>query len=375
MSLTGQSLPTVLAILAIALFAALVVGWPRLRGLWSQRASRGATAVLLNVVVLLFAAVQLNDQYAFYVSWSDLMGVNAPEASAHHGATAAQAANGKVMGEGLTKVKGQSIIKTLTASGRLQSFEVTGQSTGIRGKVLVYLPQGYDPNSTKVYPVIEALHGYPGTPESLINYIGFEKAVDHAVAAHKMAAPIVVIPQINTPSSLDTECVNAPGGLQTETWISTDVPTWTAQHFRVSTARTSWATFGYSFGGFCSAILGIHHPDVFGASIVMQGYFRPDFDVSYEPFRPGSASYRYYDLVHQAIANPPALSLWILSSKQDALSYPSTAALVKDAKVPLSVTAVILKSGGHRASLWIPKIPQSLAWLGGTLPGFKPAAG
>ena len=39
---------------------------------------------------------------------------------------------------------------------------------------------------------------------------------------------IVVVPRVDTPSSLDTECLDAaPGGPQTDTWLSHDLPAWT----------------------------------------------------------------------------------------------------------------------------------------------------
>ncbi|NHN56804.1 esterase family protein [Calidifontibacter sp. DB0510] len=375
MSLTGTALPVVLFLAAVILFAALVFGLPRLPREWQRVVQRAVAAVLLNVTVVTLAATLLNDQYAFYVSWSDLLGVRSAVTTAKGGGTAQQAASASVQGVGLRKDHTPATLPPLPFPGsRLQTYTVTGPRSGISTKVMVYLPEGYDPKQRRTYPVILALHGFPGHPQSLFAGVHFDRQVDAAVAMHKLAAPIVVVPEINSPADVDTECVNAPGGLQTETWLAADIPQWVVSHFRVQTARTSWATFGYSFGGWCSAMLGIKHPDIFGGSIVMQGYFRPDFDVSYEPFKPGSAAWNGYDLVKLARQRPPALALWVLASKQDGLSYPSTAALVKYARRPLSITAVLLKTGGHRGSVWVPRTPEALDWLGRSLPGFQSTA-
>ena len=373
MSLTGRALPTLLALAAIGLFVVLVTGWPYPHRPWHGAAARAVTAVVLNLCVLGLAGSLLNDQYAFYVGWGDLFGAQSPTVGARGGASAAQAAAGHVTGRGLAGVATPAVLPPLPQPGRrLQRYVVQGARSGFRNEVLVYLPAGYDPRAQRTYPVLLALHGFPGHPEVFEHLDDFLGTVDRAVATRTMAAPIVVVPEINSPAGLDTECVDAPGGPHAETWLAHDVPDWVVQHFRATRRRTSWATWGFSFGGWCSAMLGIRHPDVFGASVVVQGYFRPDFDAGYEPFRPGSPLYRSYDLVDIALHHPPALSLWILASKQDSLSYPSTNALVKDARAPLSVTAELLKEGGHRASVWLPQIPVTFRWLGRTLPGFAP---
>lgn len=373
MSLTGSTLPFLLALLAIIAFIALVIGFPRLTKRWAQMTSRGVLAALLCFLVPAWAGAELNDQYAFYVSWSDLIGEPTVTVDAHNGATAAEAAAAKVRGQGFSGMAAPATYPALPSKGsRLQIYTVTGEISGFHNQVVVYLPQDYDPNSASKYPVIMALHGFPGGP-TMFKYIqGFFSSIDQAVAEHKMAAPIVVMPQINSPTDLDTECVNSPNGPQAETWLSHDVPAWVVHHFPVQTKRTGWASWGFSYGGWCSALMGVRHPDVFGAGVVVQGYFRPDFSSTFEPFKPDSALGKSYDLVAIARKDPPPVSLWILASKQDTLSYPSTAALVEHARKPLSVTAEILKDGGHRVAVWAPKIPDTMKWLGATLPGFKP---
>lgn len=372
MSLTGSTLPVTLALVALLLFAALVTGIPQVRNRWAAGAVRALLAVLLNAGVVTLAFVLLNDQYAFYVTWSDLAGYQAPAVTVSHGGSARQADTARVAGVGLARWRTPEQLPALPDPGhRMQRYLVQGPASHFHSAVWVYLPQGYNPRSRRTYPVIVALHGFPGSPWT-INRIGVPAALDRAVAAHRIVPSIMVIPQIDDPVNLDTECVDAAGGPQAETWLAQDVPQWVVSHFRVQTKRTSWATWGYSYGGWCSALLGIRHSDIFGASIVLQGYFRPDFATDYEPFKPGSAAYEKYDLVTIARQHPPALNLWILASKQDSLSYPSTNALVKDARKPLSITAVLLNQGGHTIDVWGPRLGASFDWLGRVLPGFDP---
>lgn len=373
MSLTGPAFPALLAVLAVTLFVLLVLGRPRFGRSVLDAVCRGVVAVVMNVIVVLLAGTLLNDQYAFYVSWDDLMGVTGPTVQATGGGTAADVFAAKVQGVGLADMMVPAQLPDLpNPHGRLQKYAVA--MPGALGKVsiYVYLPQGYNPNSSRTYPVVEALHGYPNRAEVFTHIDGFFSGFDRAVAEHRMAPSIIVMPDIDPPSNIDTECVNVPGGLQGETWLARNVPSWTVEHFRVQTKRTAWAAYGFSYGGWCAAMLGVRDTDVFGAAVILQGYFRPDFVAEYAPFKVGSALYSSYDLVDIARHHPPAVALWILASKQDSLSYPSTDALVKDARKPLSVTADLLKVGGHREAVWTPKIPATLTWLGRTLPGFKP---
>jgi S-formylglutathione hydrolase FrmB len=375
MELTSGGLLVVLGIVAAVAFVLLVLGFPRTRRRWLGALSRGSEALVLSLTVLLFAGAVLNDQYLFYVSWSDLFGANASVTATHAGGTARQAVEAKAKGPGLGPVRVPQVLPPLPSPGqRIQRYTVTGARSHITAEVLVYLPPGYDPKAAKKYPVIMALHGLPGHPEGYFTGLHIDQTLDALVATHQLAPSVVVIPQINSPSSLDTECVDAPTavGPKDETWLAHDVPAWTVSHFAVQTARTSWATMGFSFGGWCSAMLGIRHPDVFAGSIVLEGYFRPDFSRSYDPITAGSAAARGYDLVRIVRNDPPPVAMWVMASRSDSLSYPTTAEVLRYARPPMSVTSVLLKTGGHRVAIFLPFIRSSLIWLGQALPGFRP---
>ena len=370
MELTGTALIVVLAIAALACFAVVVIGVPR-RGRPAVRmAVRAIEVVVLNVVVLSLFGAALNDQYLFYSSWSDLLGSGSAKVESHQGGTQGDVITAQVRGQGLSHVVEPATLPPLpNPHARLQTYQVTDPRTGNTGSVLVYLPVGYDPAAPRRYPVLEGLHGFPGGPAGFAK-LSFFSSVDELTAAHRLAPSIVVVPMIDTPPSLDTECVNgAPGEPQTDTWLSTDIPAWTARHFRVQTARTSWATVGYSYGAWCAASLTMRHPDVFGAAVVLLGYFRPDFSPAYDPLSPASRG--NYDLIHLARTNPPPVAVWVLTSREDPLSYATSSRFLSVARAPLDVTGVVLAHGGHRVAIFAPYIPAALQWLGQTLPGFR----
>ena len=253
------------------------------------------------------------------------------------------------------------------------TYTVTGPLSGITGTVLVQLPPGYTEVAAAAvrYPVLETFQGYPGSPAQWINTMQLGSIMADTVAANRMRPALIVSPQLEIPTGVDTECVNGrPGNPQVETWLAQDVPNWVARTFRVQTARSSWATIGLSAGGWCAAMVAMLHPAQYSAAVVMSGYFSAEFGPLYDPYPAGSPLAARYDLVSLARHGPPPVALWVETSHADPISYGSSAALLKAAKPPLAVTATVLEHAGHRMSLWQGLLPTSLDWLGKNIPGF-----
>lgn len=371
MQLTDPSLMVLLALLALVTFALLVAGWPRWRSRALQALTRAVQGICLSLLAVTLCAVVLNNQYLFYSSWSDVVATNSAAIQQHAGGKAAAVVTARVRGPGLQMLRTPATLPPLPQPGsRMQNYaDVVGRRSKSHGQVLVYLPVGYDPHSAHTYPVIIGLHGFPSAPRSFAR-LNFLSTIDTLTGRHTMAPTIVVIPRIDTPRTLDTECANGGRGQpQTDTWLSGDIPAWAAAHFHVQTKRTSWAAIGYSYGAWCAAVVTMRHPDVFGAAIIMTGYFRPRFSRGYDPLT--RATRGNYDLVTIAKRKPPPVALWVLASREDHGSYPTTAALLRAARPPLAVTSTVLDHGGHRNSLFTPYVPEAVKWLTTTLPGFR----
>ena len=378
MGLTSGFFGWLTVLLTVAAFAGVVVAWPAVAGRRPLRVA-GRVGMLLgvNLLVVLAAAIQLNDQFLFFADWTDLggaLGGTSTSSTLHGGGTAAQAATASVAGPAATAPA--RTLEPLPAGSRVQegvvSYQVTGPLSGVTTSVLVTLPPGYDPTDTRTtYPVLETFPGYPGSVSQWVKTMRLQSALAEQVAAHRMGPVIVVSPQLEVPAGTDTECVDGgQGGPQLETFVTRDVPDWLAAHFRVRTERGSWATIGLSAGGWCAAMAALLHPAQYGGAIVLGGYFRPQFGPGYEPFPPHSDAARRYDLVAAVRRSPPPLALWVETSHADPLSYSSSTALLKAAKRPLSVSATVLQNSGHRIGVWQGLLPTALAWLGTDVPGF-----
>ncbi len=382
MSLTGPLFLGGVLALTGAAFLALVLLWPRLtsRTPW-HIAGRVGALVVVNVLVLLTAATQLNAAYLFFTGWGDLRGAmtgHVVQTALDRGGAASQAPNLAVRGP-VAKLPARvpALGRSVGPTGLL-SYTVHGSLSGLTGTVLVRLPGDYTSarGSTQRFPVLEAFHGYPSEPANWVRVFGIGTAVDKQVQANRMRPTLVVMPQIEIPRGVDTEGVNGgPGQPQLETWLTRDVPDWVARHFRVDPHRNAWATIGYSAGGFDAAMAVVLHPAQYGAAIVLGGYFRPEFGPFYQPFAPTSPAGRRYDLPRVVAHQAPPVSLWMETSHADPVSYGSSATFLRATRPPTAVHAVVLRNAGHRDSVWIALLPQALRWLGTNVQGFHPRAG
>lgn len=371
MGLTDTAFFVVLLAATILVFVATVAFVPRLVGAWWAVLARAVLILLVAVLVLVTTAVRFNAMNGWYTSWSDLGGADSTSHTVVTGAGAGQAA---ADGAVAPSTPPPANLPALPEPGkRLQTYTVTGKASGVTAKVLVLLPADYEqPQAASTsYPVIQAMHGYPGTPSGWTGAMSLGDQLDTAVSGRKVADSIVVVPELNSPVSADGECVDAPGGPKLETWLTTDVPEFARTHLRVRTDRASWAAMGYSAGGWCSAMAGVLHPDRYSASIVMGGYFAPSFSGS-SPLRAGSAQAKRYDLTAAIQAKAPALAMWIQAGTQSEF-WPQTQAFLAAVRAPMSATTVIQPTSGHRFDVWKAEVPDALAWLGSNVPGFKPA--
>ena len=121
-------------------------------------------------------------------------------------------------------------------------------------------------------PVVYMLHGWPGSPSGLIT--GVENAL--TVTFANGAAPfIAVFPDGNALTHFDSEWADSyDGRAKIETWLTTTViQTVEAGNLR---NRNNRAILGFSMGGYGAAIIGLHHPTLFGQVVTLAGYFAID---------------------------------------------------------------------------------------------------
>ncbi len=141
----------------------------------------------------------------------------------------------------------------------------------------VYLPEGYDEPPERRYPVIYWLHGYTGTSLSGLNYNPWSpslpEAMDAAIASTGRSAILVLVDGFTRFGG--SQYVNSSFNGRYEDYVVSDVVGYVDARFRTIPRAEARGVAGKSSGGYGSLVLGMRHPDVFGAvgSVSGDAYF------------------------------------------------------------------------------------------------------
>ncbi|MEV4349914.1 alpha/beta hydrolase-fold protein [Actinoplanes sp. NPDC049596] len=250
-----------------------------------------------------------------------------------------------------------------TGASQLFAVTVPGHLTV---PMYVYLPAGYH-NSTIRYPVIEAFHGVPGTPQYWVHKLNVKSTLDTEIAAGRMAPTVVLFPQQSPSPTLDTECTDLRGGPQAETFLTVDVPAYARAHYRIRTDRAGWGLAGYSAGAFCAINLTLRHPGQFAAGASLSGYASAGITIG--DGSEHNTNNPFWRLKHLP---QPAAALWLGWAADDKQCSRDSRLLAAAAHKPLAVTTAVLARGGHSTAVWRQMEAPAFDWLSAHLAGPQP---
>ena len=324
-----------------AVLAAVVLGltWTLTRG-WPRRLIRAGCVVACLVTAAASGLIWVNRQIDFYPTWSSLLGSNAQAAAA--------------------PVTIAALPRTATSAGggRVETFTVAGRASRLTMPMYAYLPPGYGTHPAMRYPVIEALHGYPGTPLLWLTKLTVAAILDREIATGRMAPTVVLFPYQTPDPLLDTECTNLVGGPQTETFLTGDVPAFAAAHLHIRTDPSSWGLIGYSAGAYCASDLLLRHPTRYAAAASLSGYADPGIRVGN-----GTEHTTYNDTWRLQHLPVPAVALYLACAKSDPTALRGTRAVARAARYPLSLTTAYVNGGGHNTQTWRAMEAPAFDWL------------
>ncbi|MGW8764820.1 alpha/beta hydrolase [Streptomyces sp. NPDC055815] len=363
MGLTSDKVLVSAVVLAVVLFLATVLLWPRLarRG-W--RPVAGRVGLLLVTQVALFAAVGLaaNRSFLFYGSWADLFGQEQ-----EMGVVVDHAAGSKdvrVVGTQAVDVPGGG---RPSVGGQIQKVVVEGERSGIASQAYVYLPPEYfqAQYAKRTFPAAVVLTGYPGTAENLIKGLKYPRTAYLQAKEGRMQPMILVMLRPTVAPPRDTECVDIPGGPRAETFFAEDLPKAVSETYRVGTKARNWGFMGNSTGGYCALKIALHHPDRFAAGAGLSAYYKAAEDVTTGDLFHGDAALRrrgdlLWSLDHGKVGNT---SFLVTTSKKGEGNLKATREFIRKVKSPAQVSSIVLDSGGHNFNTWNREIPPGLVWL------------
>jgi S-formylglutathione hydrolase FrmB len=146
-------------------------------------------------------------------------------------------------------------------------------------RLAVYTPPGYDPNGSRRYPVLYALHGYTGDVAALLSTRPWESSVvqwaDRLIAEGRMPPAIVAVVDGFTRLG-GSQYVDSVHNGAYATYVVRDVVGHVDVSYRTIAAEGGRAVFGKSSGGFGALHLVLAYPGTFAAFASHSGdaYFR-----------------------------------------------------------------------------------------------------
>ena len=371
MGLTSNAVLLLAVLFALLLFVGTVWLWPRLarRG-W--RAVGGRVGLLLATQLALFLSVGLsaNQAFGFYASWADLFGRETePGVVVDH--TANGAPGGPLQVVDTRRVDGAGGRPDF--GGQIQKVAIRGRTTHITSPAYVYLPPEYfEPRyRTRTFPAAVVLTGYPGTAEALVDKLHYPRTARQLAKDGRMQPMILVMLRPTVAPPRDTECVDIPGGPQTESFFAKDLPDAVAAHYRVGRKPGSWGIIGDSTGGYCALKLAMHHPEVYAAGAGLSAYYKAPTDPTTGDLFHGNQTLRNEADLHWFLKNrsAPDTSLLVTSSMSGESNYKATLKFIDLVKATnrTRISSIILESGGHNFNTWRREIPPTLQWISGRL--------
>nr|WP_306238086.1 alpha/beta hydrolase-fold protein [Ornithinimicrobium sp. HY1745] len=236
-----------------------------------------------------------------------------------------------------------------------------------RSDLYVWLPPGYDRNSSRRYPVIY-LHDGANLFDRKTAFIGVTWSADRALMSlHEKGIDVIAV---GVPCSTDRRIEEySPyhqvgiGGGDADAYVAfltEHLKAWVDAALRTRPEREHTLTAGSSMGAVVSMHAWVRRPDVFGGV----GAFSPAFWVPGEPHlrdieaalhAPHAPTRFYVDVGgHEEPDNPTAQAAYVQDSER-------VVGALRAARAP--VRYVYDSAAFHTESAWAERLPSALAWL------------
>ncbi|MFE4251847.1 alpha/beta hydrolase [Streptomyces sp. NPDC056910] len=365
MGLTSSKVLALSVLLAVLLFIGTVWLWPRLAGrTWGSVTGRVGLLLATQLTLFLSVGLAANQAFGFYATWDDLLGREQGQGVVTDLGAVSTRGPLQVLGTRYVNVPGGSRPEV---GGQIQKVDIVGKRSHIATSAYVYLPPEYFNGRYRdhTFPASVVLTGYPGTAEALIKGLRYPTTAHEQARAGAMRPMILVMMRPTVAPPRDTECVDVPGGPQTETFFARDLPQVISAHYRVNRKPGGWGIVGDSTGGYCALKIAVHHPRVYGAGAGLSAYYKAPVDpTTGDLFHGDEALERHADLMWTLRhGRPPATSLLVTTSRRGESNYGNTMRFIREVKPPTGISSIVLDSGGHNFNTWRREIPATLAWV------------
>ena len=256
-----------------------------------------------------------------------------------------------------SEVQVSKISESNYRNGVLVNLNVPSPETDFPMRSLyIWTPQ-VDTETAASLPIVYFLHGWPGSPLSMIYSI--VPALDKAFQGG--ADPfIAVFPDGNAKTHIDSEWADSSDRkAMIETWLTTNVIS--SVEGDNPRSKEQRAIVGFSMGGYGATMVALHHPELFAQIGSLAGYFVLD-DLTRAFTDKKKIAYE----TPSNYLNTAKLFRWYLAEAKDDYTQPihgemvRWSTLLKKMKVSVETHAPI---GGHSFAFVTGQIPSLVKWL------------
>lgn len=145
--------------------------------------------------------------------------------------------------------------------GRVESLMLESKAWDKSLKVNVYLPPGFEIG--KPYPVLWLLHGSNMDADQWLKTGLVNRYMDNLISRHAIRPFVIVMPSSE----------NVPYTGKSDQFITQELRAWLERSYGLATSRGQSAVAGMSMGGLGAFDLPLRHPELYGFSFALSGYF------------------------------------------------------------------------------------------------------
>jgi enterochelin esterase-like enzyme len=218
----------------------------------------------------------------------------------------------------------------------------------------VYLPPNVSPG--KRYPVLYVLHGFYGSPSSIVYGIALGDTADQLIQEGRVRPFIMVAPSGNSSTLYGGEWTGPR-----ESFVVDTVIPWTDAHLPTIRSRSGRAIAGLSAGAYGAVDIALRHPALFTTAESWSGYFKPIADGTlHGASRAVLAAHDPSQLVrHGVVTTRFFLSCGDTHDRVTASFARAFAHELAGLHIPHSL---VLLPGGHNGKFWRAQLPAALEY-------------
>lgn len=262
-----------------------------------------------------------------------------------------------------------------SAASRIEKCSMNSKILGVTKEYVVYVPDGYDENPGKAYPVLYLLHGLGGDCRTWTEKYDMKVIADWRIESGFCLPMLIVMPDargvLPNNKGRNVGYVNRDGWMYEDYFFNELIPE-IESAFRVLPGAKNRALSGLSMGGAGTVIYAMHHPESFSSACPMSA--RVEGTPGIEPGTGGDSEEFYaYSRKHnmveyfksqnaEKVAEIGKVRWYFDCADGDGLLEGETHLYFLMRKAGIKSVNLRVREGAHKADYWRTSLPEVMTY-------------